>query len=107
MRHPSRYLIGGLGLAVMIASLLVGLEMQLASARPGVEPSNLNGTSINRGLKGDRLPGIPGVRGENPSGAPKLPKGCEASYSSARNIYANEIAGRCVAAAPGSYAAAA
>jgi hypothetical protein len=107
MRHPSRYLIGGLGLAVMIASLLVGLEMQLAMARPGAEPTSINGNSINRGLKGDRLPGIPGARGENPSDGPKLPKGCEASFSSARNIYANEIAGRCVAAVPGSYPSAA
>jgi hypothetical protein len=97
MRHPFRYLLGALGTAVMILSLVASLEIQLATARPGtgVEP-----LGIDRTLKGDRLHAVPGRRGQNPIEQPKLPNGCEASFSSTRNIYANEIAGRCVAALP-------
>jgi hypothetical protein len=98
MRHHIRYTVGGLSVAVMIAALVGSLEIQFATARPsmpGAEPTN-----VNRMLKGNRLPSVPGPRGENPADAPKMPKGCEATFSSVRNIYANEIAGRCVAAAP-------
>jgi hypothetical protein len=95
MRHPCQYLIGALGTGVMIVSLVASLEIQMATARPGTgaEP-----VGIDRSLKGDRMRAVPSPRGENQPA--KLPKGCEARFSSIRNIYANEIAGRCVATGP-------
>jgi hypothetical protein len=81
-------------------AFLAGLEVQYALARPSLERPGINPTPINRTLKGDRLPIIPGARGENPMGEPRLPRGCEQSFSSVRNAYANEVAGRCVARAP-------
>jgi hypothetical protein len=77
-------------------SFVAGLEVQFALARPSLERPGFDPTPVNRSLKGDRLPAIPGPRSENPAGQPKLPKGCELSFSSVRNAYANEVAGRCV-----------
>jgi hypothetical protein len=95
MAHKSRFLVGGVGAAVAVLSFVVGLEVQFAMARPGSEPA-----AINRSLKGDRQPVSPGAIGENPANPQKLPDGCESSFSSTRNAYVNEVAGRCVAAAP-------
>ena len=76
-------------------SFVVGLEVQYALARPTLERPAFNSTPVNRFLKGDRLPAVPAPRSENPA-QPQLPKGCEQSFSSVRNAYANEVAGRCV-----------
>jgi hypothetical protein len=98
--RQSRFFVGGAGLAVAMLAFLAGLEVQFALARPSLERPGINPTPINRSLKGDRLPIIPGARGENPMGEPRLPKGCEHSFTSVRNAYANEVAGRCVASVP-------
>jgi len=88
-------LVGGAGVVVAMLSFVVALEAQFARARSDIDPM-----TVNRALKGDRLPIIPGPRGENPAGQPRLPDGCEPRFSSVRNIYTNEVAGRCVAAGP-------
>jgi hypothetical protein len=100
MGHKSRFLIGGVGAAVAALSFVIGLEVQFAMARTAFEPTAFEPAAINRVLKGDRQPLTPGSLGENPVRPQKLPDGCEASFSSTRNTYINEIAGRCVAAAP-------
>ena len=91
------------GVTIAMLSVVAGLEVQFAMARPSVDLTTLNRAvdpaSVNRSLKGDRLPITLGPRGENPVDQLKLPSGCELRFSSTRNAYANEVAGRCVAAA--------
>lgn len=92
MRIQWRYVLGGAGVAAL--SFVIGLEVEMATARPGSEPA-----TFDRTLKGDRL--TPRLR---PSVAPiqptKLLEGCESSFSTIRNSAARGIVGRCVAAAP-------
>src|SRR5215813_3511273 len=87
------YCLGG-GAAVVMLSLAVCLEMQMAAARPVLEP-----TAIDRSVKGDRLPTLPRPS-VTPATQPRLPEGCESSVSLIRNPQAREIIGRCLAAAP-------
>jgi hypothetical protein len=84
--------------------LVAGLEIQLALANPTIDATAraFAPTSINRHLKGDRLPAVSPQRGENPAKEPSLPPGCEARFTSVQNTYKNEVAGRCVAMAPAS-----
>ncbi|MEA2903003.1 MAG: hypothetical protein QOI12_390 [Alphaproteobacteria bacterium] len=87
-------MIGAFGVAAAMLSFAIGLEIQDAAARP--DPA---ATSVNRTLKGNRLPLVPTERDASPAmhmPAPQLPRGCESSFSSLRNAYSNEIAGRCV-----------
>ena len=91
MRMRWSYCLGGLGVAAL--SLLAGLEVEMATARPGSVS-----TTIDRTLKGDRLgPDMrPTIRpGIAPAG--RLPDGCESSVSTIRN---SPVIGRCLAAAP-------
>jgi hypothetical protein len=95
MRVRWSYCLGGIGLAAL--SLVVGLEVEIATARPGSVS-----TTIDRTFKGDRLPTMrPDIRPVRPSvapaGQPKLPTGCESSVSTIRS---SPVIGRCFAAAP-------
>jgi hypothetical protein len=94
MRVRWSYCLGGIGLAV--ASLVVGIEVEKATARTGGSAS-----TIDRSFKGDRLtPTHPGMRPSTaPSSQPKLPDGCE---SSASTIRSKPIIERCFATAPAS-----
>jgi hypothetical protein len=99
MRRQRGYLYGGLGVAVALLSMVAALEAQVASAPSGVERG-----SVNRALKGDRLPLIPGATGAVPTELPrarepKLPDGCD-DANAPRGPFSAEVAGRCVAAAP-------
>lgn len=87
-----RYLLAGVAVATL--SFVIGLEAEIATARPGSEP-----TTIDRALKGDRL--TPGLRPSvAPARQPKLLDGCESSFSTIRSSPMREVAGRCLAAAP-------
>jgi hypothetical protein len=85
------YFIGGLGALAAIVGIVIGLEVQVATARTAPIP-----TPIDRSLKGDRLPLIPSPRGAT-TPVPKLLDGCESSFSSIRRSPMNAVAGRCVA----------
>jgi hypothetical protein len=92
MRVRWSYCVGGIGLAA--ASLVVGLEVENATARS--TPSTA--TTIDRSFKGDRL--TPAANpSTSPSGESKPMDGCE---SSASTIRIKPIIERCFAAAPAS-----
>jgi len=97
MRVRWSYCLGGIGLAV--ASFVVGLEVENATARSEGSVS----TTIDRSFKSDRLttPATQrGVRpGTSPNGQPKALDGCE---SSASTIRIKPIIERCFVAAPAS-----
>lgn len=98
MRMQRGYLFGGVGVAVAMLSMVAALEAQVATAPLGVD----RGT-VNRSLKGDRLPLIPGA-GASPVELrripePKLPSGCDDGRAY-RGPFSAEVAGRCLAAAP-------
>jgi len=103
MRVRWSYCLGGIG--VVALSLVIGLEVERATARPGSVS-----TTIDRTFKGDRLepatppelrPSMyPSMRPNlRPSVTPagQLPDGCESSISTIRN---SPVIGRCVAMAP-------
>ena len=95
MRVRWSYCLGGIGLAAL--SLVVGLEVEIATARPGSVS-----TTIDRTFKGDRLGPTfrPDFRPSvTPAGAPRVPTGCESSVSTIRNA---PVIGRCFAAVPAS-----
>ena len=102
MRVQWSYCLGGIGVAA--ASLVIGLEVEIATARPGsvsTTPGSVS-TTIDRSVKGDRLaPGTnPSTRPSvAPAGQPKLLVGCESSVSTIRM---SPVVGRCLAAAPAS-----
>jgi hypothetical protein len=95
------YLVGFAG-AVAMLSLIASLEVEVASANGSAQPA-----PINRMLKGDRLASTLATSAESPSPTlkatapaaraeePKLPQGCHATFG-ARDIFATEVAGRCV-----------
>jgi hypothetical protein len=91
MRVRWSYCVAGIG--VMALSTVIGLEVEIATARAGSVS-----TTIDRTLKGDRLDpaSLPNVR---PTMAPagQLPYGCESSVST---IHLSPVVGRCLAAAP-------
>jgi hypothetical protein len=102
MRRSSGYLVGCFGAAFAIASFLIGLEVSSTTAAPSVDPT---ASSVNRTLKGDRMPLIPGtsrnaVNGPFQIKAPKAPAelldGCEPVISSIGQTPLAKIAGRCV-----------
>jgi hypothetical protein len=98
MRRRQGYMLGSLGAAFAMLTFVAGLEAHVAMTPSGVERG-----AINRTIKGDRLPVIPGASGANPAALvpePKLPDGCFANAGSAKNAFSAEVPGRCVAAAP-------
>jgi hypothetical protein len=93
MRVGWSYCLAGIG--VVALSTVIGLEVEIATARPGSVSS-----TIDRTLKGDRLDpdSLPNLRPTMaPAGQPKLPYGCESSVST---IHLSPVVGRCLAAAP-------
>jgi hypothetical protein len=83
--------VAGLGAAVGLTALIVGLEVQVA-AMPA--PSGVDPTPVNRTLKGDRLPLV--IAPGRQSHQPRLPEGCVPASDWHKDIYTTEIAGRCV-----------
>src|SRR5262245_47719568 len=102
--------LSGLSAASAALAIVIAVESEVAAARPGVDPG-----SVNRVLKGDRLPLIPS-RGasdvrpgslhpraleaprvlEAPRHDPKLPDECTAVFNPKRNTFSMEVAGRCI-----------
>jgi hypothetical protein len=103
MRRHSRFLVGCCGVAFAVASFLIGLEVSATTAAPSADRS---ATMVNRTLKGDRLPLLPGksrnaVNGpfelKAPAAAkPKLLDGCEPVVSAIGQSPLAQIPGRCV-----------
>jgi hypothetical protein len=96
MRVRWSYCLGGIGLAV--ASFVVGLEVENATARAVGSVS----TTIDRSFKSDRLAPATnrGMRPiTTPNAQPKVLDGCE---SSASTIRIKPIIERCFVAAPAS-----
>ncbi|MEA3028036.1 MAG: hypothetical protein QOF91_3321 [Alphaproteobacteria bacterium] len=95
-------ILGAAVVSVALLSVFTSLEVQVAKARTGL-PAGVTGVnwhSVNRALKGDRIPSLPASRSVKPpvSGQtdPKLPDGCVATFGAARNIFWTEVPGRCV-----------
>jgi hypothetical protein len=106
MRH-SGYLVGCCGAVFAVASFLIGLEVSstTTTAAPSVDQAV---SSVNRTLKGDRLPLLPGTSRnavnqpfqikapQAPASLPELLDGCEPVISSIGQTPLAKIAGRCV-----------
>ena len=105
MRGRAWFSVGGVGVALVIFSAMIGLELSAATARSSGETS---GETVNHTQKGDRLPLVPAFhrnavnelleikvpRAPNPDS--ELADGCEPLVSSlAHSPWAN-VAGRCV-----------
>jgi len=96
MRFKPSITFGVLGPAVGLGAFVFALQFQV-SAMPaavhGVDPA-----SIDRTLKGDRLPAVPAtVRPSQRSEQPRLPEGCfEASNWNQGTMWDVEIPGRCI-----------
>lgn len=104
MRRHSRYLVGGCGAALAMASFLIGLEVSATTAAPSIDRS---GPVVNRTLKGDRLPLIPSksrnavngptdIKAPAPASKPQLLDGCEPVVSAIGQSPLAQVAGRCV-----------
>jgi|SRR5438552_228749 hypothetical protein len=104
LRH-SGFLVGCCGALFAVGSFLIGLELSstATTAAPSVEQ-----TSVNRSLKGDRMP-LSSERSRNavngpfeikapraPAAMPELLDGCEPVVSSIGQTPLAKIAGRCV-----------
>jgi hypothetical protein len=100
MLRKSGYLVG-FGGAVAMLSFVGSLEVEVAAARTGVEAAPVVQVApvqaINRSLKGDRLPLVPGPSSARPTnGEPKLPDGCHPAMNPPKHAFAPEVPGRCV-----------
>jgi hypothetical protein len=101
MARKSRFRDGTLGLVLAALAFFATLETQVAPGQEAMSTRFDNGpVSVNRALKGNRMPVASGANPVINRPEPKLPHGCELHFSSLRNAYANEVAGRCVAFAP-------
>jgi hypothetical protein len=102
----SRYLVACCGAAFGLASFLIGLEVSATTAASLVDQRP---TGINRMLKGDRLPLVPGksrsaVNGPveipapqaTPTPRPELLEGCEPVVSAIGQPPLARVAGRCL-----------
>lgn len=104
MRCQSRYLVGGFGAALAVASFFIGLEVSATTAAPAPQQS---GPMVNRTLKADRQPMAP-TKNRNavndtreikaPAAAPRqeLLDGCEPVVSTIGQSPLSRIPGRCV-----------
>jgi hypothetical protein len=105
MRRHFQYFVGCAGAGLLLASFIIALETAAITPAPSAEQI---GTTVNRTLKGNRLPLIPGkslnaVNGPSeikapPARAPKseLLDGCEPIVSSIGQSPLSRIAGRCL-----------
>jgi hypothetical protein len=98
----SRYFVGGCGAAFALVSIIIGLEMSVATAGSGAEPI------VEIARKGDRLPLVPafyqkavnqpldiGVPSA-PTSNPEMADNCESLVSSLAHSPLRHIAGRCL-----------
>ena len=97
MRYNSRRALFCLGAASTLAVLVAALEVSVAAIPVvrGVDP-----TMVNRTIKGDRSPALPGAGRVVPAPSasePDLPEGCVAEADWRSHVYSDEIPGRCVA----------
>jgi hypothetical protein len=100
MRRQSSFLVGCSGAAFAIASFLIGIEVSATTAAPSAER-----TTVNRTLKGDRLP-APAMRSRDaingpferkaPVAKPQMPEGCEPVISAIGRSPLAQIPGRCL-----------
>jgi hypothetical protein len=93
MHHKFGYLVGGMGVAVAMLSFVATLEADVAHPGPRFDPG-----TINRSIKGDRLPLLPGASGANPIEQPRgtkssQPRNCPVGH----DMFSPEVAGRCLA----------
>jgi hypothetical protein len=103
MQRHSRFIVGCCGAAFAVASFLIGLEVSATTAAPSADRTV---TMVNRTLKGDRLPLLPGksrnaVNGPfelkaPPAAKPQLLDGCEPVVSAIGQSPLAQIPGRCV-----------
>jgi hypothetical protein len=103
MQRHSRFIVGCCGAAFAVASFLIGLEVSATTAAPSADRT---ATMVNRTLKGDRLPLLPGksrnaVNGPfelkaPPAAKPQLLDGCEPVVSAIGQSPLAQIPGRCV-----------
>jgi len=100
-----RYLTSGCSVLLAIVSIVIGIEVSVATASSGAA---LSTEIINRARKGDRLPVVPVLR-KNPVNRPpqvNLPRipapdqdladGCESLASPLAHSPLAQIAGRCL-----------
>ena len=104
LRH-SRYLVACCGAAFGLASFLIGLEVSSTTAATSIDQSP---ATINRTLKGDRLPLVPAVSRNavntpaeikaprEPAPRPVLLEGCEPIMSTIGQPPLSRVAGRCL-----------
>ena len=103
MRRHSQYIVGCCGVALAMASFFIGLEVSATTAAPSAD---LTAPMINRTLKGDRMPLIPGKSRNAVNGpfeikappvvTPELLDGCEPVVSSIGRSPLARVAGRCL-----------
>ena len=104
LRRP-RFIAACTGAAVGLASFFIALEMSATQAAPGINA----GPSMNRTLKGDRLPLIsaksrnavngpaePKAPSRAPASQPRLLEGCEGLVSAIGQPPLSRVPGRCV-----------
>jgi hypothetical protein len=98
MRYCSKCTVFSLGAIATLGILVGALEVSVAAipVARGIDPA-----SINRTFKSDRGPALPGSSRVVPSQQqqslqPALPEGCVSEADGPKNIYSDEIAGRCV-----------
>jgi len=98
-----RYFISGCSVLLAIVSIVIGIELSVATASSRAAPST---EIINRTQKGDRLPVVPALR-QNPVNRPPevnlaripdqdLADGCESLASPLAHSPLAQIAGRCL-----------
>ncbi len=103
MQRHSQYLAGCGGAVFAVAAFFIGLEISATTAAPSIVQT---APSVNRTLKGNRMPLIPTTSRNAvnspleikapPAPAPKLLDGCEPMISSIGQSPLAQIPGRCV-----------
>ncbi len=108
MLRQSRYIVAFCGAAFGLASFLIGLEVSATTAATSMGQTPAGMASVNRTLKGDRLPQLPSksrnaVNGPTQIKAPgaNIPKpelleGCEPIVSAIGQPPLARVAGRCL-----------
>jgi hypothetical protein len=99
------YLVGGCSVLLATVSIVIGIEVSVATASSGAAPSV---EIVNRALKGNRLPLVPALD-QNPVSGPLevnvprvaapdggLADGCESLVSPLARSPLAQIAGRCL-----------
>ena len=96
MRYGSECALFGWGAAAILGMLFAALEGSIAAVPATRSPDPI---SVDRTLKGDRWPALPGgsrVTPGPPAIVPKLPDGCIAETGWRGSTYGGEVAGRCI-----------